>query len=175
MSTWSAAKENWTTGDLVLATDLNLIGNDINWLKAPPSANVLLNHTNDLFTTSTSFVDVNNTLLTLSITTTGGNLLIGFSGTISNSTLAAATYLDVNIFDGSSNVRFAGDDGLTAIQQSVASHMYNASFVVLKTGLPADTYTLTLQWKVTSGTALLYSGAGTSQHDIHGHFWVREV
>jgi hypothetical protein len=172
MSTWAAAKENWIAGNLVLATDMNLIGNDLNWLKAPPTANYVLNQGSDYTTTSSSFVNVDGTNLSLAITTAGGNVLIGFSGVVGNNTLAAVVYLDVDI-DGAG--RFAGDDGIVAIQHSVAGHMYNASFVVLKTGLVAGLHTFKLQWKVQAGTGTLYAGAGTAQHDNHAQFWVREV
>src|SRR5689334_15175635 len=113
MSTWANAKENWIAGELVLATDMNLIGNDLNWLKTPPTANYLVNQGSDYTTTSTSFVNVDGTNLSLTITTAGGNVLIGFSGVVSNTTVGTVTYLDVEI-DGT---RFAGDDGIVGIAQ----------------------------------------------------------
>lgn len=168
---WTAPK-TWNTNDLVTATDLNThLRDNLDWLKAPPTANYVANQASDYTTTSTSFVNVDGTNLSLTITTTGGNVLIGFSGAVSNTAAGSVTYLDVEI-DG---VRFAGDDGVVGVAQNIANYSVNAGFVVLKTGLSAGSHTFKLQWKTFNNTSKLYAGAGTAGNDNHPQFWVREV
>jgi hypothetical protein len=156
----------WTVGQLVTATNLNeQLRDNLEFLKTPPTSLYNLNQASDYTTTSTSFVDVDATNLSLTIVTAGGDVLITFMGFGGSS---GRIYLDVAI-DG---VRMAGDDGFLASANGVSTPV---TLVALKQGLSAGSHTFKLQWKVNTGTGTLYAGAGTSSFDVHPQFFVREV
>lgn len=158
----------YSTGQLVTANDLNLIRDNLEFLKTPPFASYLLNDS-DYTTTSSSFVNVDNVKLSLTVTTYGGPVLIGFYASVYNATAGARIAFDVEI-DG---VRVAGDDGL--VITTVSSTVSSASFLVWKTGLSAASHTFKLQWKSSAGTATLYAGQGSSGWRVHSQFWVKEL
>lgn len=166
---WTTPKENWVAGDAVTATLLNNIGGNLATLKDPATSSFVLNQGADLTTTSTSFVNADATNLSLTITTTGGDVFVGFHA---NFTTGGNTYLDVTV-DG---VRTAGDDGIVAIQGAGSTAPGRPmSFVRLITGLSAGSHTFNLQWKTSTGTSTMHAGAGTANADLHPQFWVREI
>lgn len=160
--TW-AVKEELTSSDLNTYVRDNLAA-----LKDPPSDSYVLNEASDYTTTSTSFVDVDATNLALTITTTGGDVMVHFYGNF-DGVAPNAVFVDVDL-DGT---RIGGDDGL--IKYENPSYVVPVSFTRLITGLAAGSHTLKLQWKVSAGTTTLYAGAGTSTYDLHPQFWAREV
>lgn len=165
---WTAPK-TWVVGELVTAALLNAhMRDNLEFLKTPPTALYTLNESSDYNTTSTSYVNVDNTKLALTITTAGGDVFIGFSGSITASGSLNA-FFDIEI-DG---VRNGGDDGLIA-QGAAASARQNVTFFKLVQGLSAGSHTFKLQWKTSANTLTLYSGAGTASGDIHPQFFVRE-
>jgi hypothetical protein len=160
----------WTVGQLVTATNLNeQLRDNLEFLKTPPTALHHVNQASDYTTTSTSFVDVDATNLSLTIVTAGGDVMIGFTGTVDNNG-AGKTYLDVAV----DSVRMGGDDGLQAADNNAIT-AEPMILCVLKQGLAPGSHTFKLQWKVQSGTSTLYAGAGTTNLDLHPQFWVREV
>jgi len=162
---WSTP-HTWQSGELVTATLLNThLKDNLDFLKAPPTALYTLNQGSDYTTTSTSFVDVDATNLSLTITTAGGDVLIVFTGYGGGT---SRLYFDI-LIDG---VRMAGDDGFVSAVNAVNTPV---AIVVLKQGLAPGSHTFKLQWKVNSGTGTLYAGAGTSGADVHPQFFVREV
>lgn len=164
--TWTSPA-TWSVGQLVTAADLNTqLRDNLLALKNPPTAHYKLNESANYTTNSTVFVDVDATKLALTIVTSGGDVLVGFAGSLLGTSRA---YLDVAV-DG---VAFGGDDGIMLVQNTGAS--VGASFVILVTGLAAGSHTFKLQYKVDSGSATLYAGAGTTSHDLHPQFWAREV
>jgi hypothetical protein len=157
-------------GELVTAALLNShLRDNFDFLKTPPTAAYILNETGDYTTTSTSFANVDGTKLSLAITTAGGDVLVGFCGSILQS--AATVFFDVEV-DGT---RTAGDDGLCVITPSSSTARTNATCFKLIQGLAPGLHTFKLQWRVNSGTATLFAGAATSNGDIHPQFFVREV
>ena len=154
--------KTWADDELVTANVMNTdVRDNLNALKAPPTARYELNEASDYTTTSTSFVDVDGTKLALTITTSGGDVMVHFHGTMDSYVL-----LDIAV-DG---VRVGGDDGIVRAQ-----NLDDVSFTRLIAGLSAGEHTFKLQWKVPSGTGKLYAGAGTSGFDIHPQFWAREM
>jgi hypothetical protein len=135
-----------------------------------PAAEYTLNEVADYTTTSTSFVDVDATNLSLTITTNGGDVMIG--GTFYVESLSGGrTQLDV--YESVGAARLAGDDGMLVAQPSVGE-VVTLSWIV--SGLSAASHTFKLQWKNTTGNnSTLFAGAGTSNKDIHSQFWVREL
>jgi hypothetical protein len=166
---WTAPR-SWSVGELVTAALLNAhLRDNLDFLKTPPTASYILNESADYTTTSTSFVSVDNTKLSLAITTAGGDVLVGFSGVITGSTNLNA-FFDVEV-DG---VRIAGDDGLI-VNGAASGGRYTVTFFRLITGLSAGVHTFKLQWRTSTGTLTLYAGAGTGSGDVHPQFFVREV
>ncbi|MCC6612886.1 MAG: hypothetical protein IT320_05360 [Anaerolineae bacterium] len=173
---WTTPK-TWLAGSPLLAADLNThLRDNLNALKAPPTANQQVNEASDYSTTSGSFVDVDTTDLALTITTTGGDVMIGFAGALKAPSNNGAN-LDV-LLDG---VRIGGDDGITSVTNdydgTYTERVNNASFVYLKRSLGAGSHTFKLQWKSVSGnTVTMPAGAGSvGGNDLHPQFWVREV
>lgn len=164
---WTQPK-TWSSEPLV-AGDMNThIRDNLEALKDPPSDNYELNELSDYSTTSTSFVDVDSTNLAFTIVTNGGDVLIGFHGTVSGGTGNIDPCFDVDI-DGT---LVAGDDGIIVSQSGARLAV---SFVRLVTGLSAGSHTFKLQWKArNAGTITLFAGAGGTVDD-HPQFWVREV
>jgi hypothetical protein len=157
---------SWSTGQLVTATNLNeQLRDNLEFLKTPPTALVSINQGSDYATTSTTFVDIDVTNLSLTITTAGGDVLIAFMAYTGGT---SRLYFDVSI-DGT---RVGGDDGFVS---AVAAANTPVTLVVLKQGLAPGSHTFRVQWKVNSGTGTMYAGAGTSGLDIHPQFFVREI
>jgi len=131
------------------------------------TANEVSNYT----TTSTSFVDVDATNLSLTITTNGGNVLAGFAGAGWLSSASESIWLELDI-DGSP---WAGDDGIMRVRFDNINYIKNLSFVVMVTGLSTASHTFKLQWKVDGGTGTIFAGAGTTDSDLHPQFWIQEI
>jgi L-2-hydroxyglutarate oxidase LhgO len=166
MPTWTTPK-TWSTGEALSANDMNThIRDNLGALKAPPTAAYTPDEAANYNTSQTTFVDVDASNLALTITTTGGDVMVGFHGHIFAN--GGICHLDVEV-DGT---REAGDDGITAVY---TNNHEAVSFTLLITNLDAGSHTFKLQWKVTAGSAALYAGAGTANLDVHPQFWVREI
>ncbi len=157
--TWSA--------EVLTSTLLNThLRDNLNALKDPPSSKYTFNDSADWTTSSTSWSDIDATDLSLTITTYGGDVVVHFHGTMSNTTQGQ---LDITV----DSVRHFGDDGILRVAN--ANHQ-NPSFTVLVEGLSAGSHTFRMQWKSSTAAAIiLYAGAGTANNDLHGMFWAREV
>jgi hypothetical protein len=160
------------TDHIVTATEWNTdLVDNIRALKNPPSAHFEANEATDYSTTSTTWtsVDATSGKFSLSITTTGGDVMVGFSGVVTKST-DGAVFFDVQL-DGGSHI--GGDDGLAALWNS--SGRGTVTFLRL-VPLAAGVHTFTLRWKVTgTNPAVIYAGAGTAGLDLHPQFWAREL
>jgi hypothetical protein len=168
---WTTPK-TWNTGDPLTASDMNThIRDNFEFVKTPPTGYYKANEASDYTTTSSSFANVDATNFVQTITTAGGDVLVGFSGTIKHSTAGQNVYLDVEV-DG---VRAAGDDGMLQVSCPGTNYAFNATFVRMIRGLSAGSHTFKLQWKTSAATATMFAGAGTSGSDLHPEFWVREV
>lgn len=171
---WTAPV-TWVNGQQIDPSDFNQeLRDNMMELKDPPSDNHEVDEASDYTTTSTSWAGVDPTDLTMTITTTGGDVIVGFMASVDNNTAGERVHFDVL---QNSVVRFADDDGICVFEMpfGTASRPQVVSFVYLRTGLAADIYTFRLQWKVSGGTAKMYAGAGTSGYDVHPQFWAREV
>jgi hypothetical protein len=168
---WSDPR-TWVDDELITDTILNEhVRDNLNALKDPPTALYDVNEGADYTTTSSSFADVDATNLALTITTGGAHdIMIGFTGSVDHSA-AGLVYFDLDL-DG---VLQGGDDGIGVIQFGTSAVVHLVSFVYLIQNVTAASHTIKLQWKVSTGTATLYAGAGTSTFDVHPQFWVREV
>ena len=160
---WTAPK-TWSVGEPLTAPDLNAqLRDNMLALKAPPTTIVKLDEPGDYTTTSTAFVAIDTSRLNLSLTTSGGDVMIVFFANISHAT--SYTHLDIE-FDGA---LMGGDNGLVRI---AGSNFTQASIVCLKTGVSSGLHTIRMMWKVVAGTATLYAGTTL---DTHPMFWAREI
>lgn len=143
---WTGPK-TWA-GDLLTSSDFNThIRDNLLWLKSPTSDSVTL--ANAITTTSTSFVDA--TGLTVTMTTSGGNVVVIFTAMASHSGGSTQHPFFDLVVDGASQ---GGTDGITA-KSSTGTVGDNVSFVWVVTGLSSASHTFKIQWKVTSGTGTL--------------------
>lgn len=144
------------TGDLVTEDDFDAIHGNLNYLLNPNRAAVELTDHATYTTTSTSFVDVDATNLTLTLETYGGPVLITVLGVLSSSS-TNAVFFDVAI-DGE---RISGASAGISRQYADVARPANFTLPVV---LAAGTHTLTLQWRVSSGTGYLMAGSGAVLH-----------
>lgn len=166
--------KTWSS-ELVTVTDMNTyIRDNMLALKDPPSDNYESDEGADYTTTSTGWAQVDADWA-LTITTTGGDVMLGFVCSADNNTAGEQLYF--NVYVSSLATRVVGDDGICTFEMptSTTSRPQVVSFMFLLTGLSAGSHTFTLQWKVSGGTGKIYAGAGTSGYDVHPQFWAREV
>ncbi len=163
------APRTWTTGELVTKALLDAeIRDNIGALKTPASGYSIIDEAADYSTTSTSFVNIDGTDLSLTFTTAGGILLATFTGNAYTVATASRIYFDITV-DG---VRQGGDDGYIATELTTNSRA--VCIVVPLYGVSAGSHTFALQWKTNTGTAGMYAGAGTASFDIHPRFFIYE-
>lgn len=159
---WTTPKTDWETGELVAASDMNAIGENLAELKQLSGITAAYTTTDHITLNSRSFSDVDSANLNLAITTRGGDILVHFHGEILVGTGQSA-YFDVDV-DGT---RQGGIEGLG--RTTVAAHGGNmgsiVSFTRLIQGLSAGAHTVKLVCKTTTRINL---GEGAQ-------FWVREI
>jgi len=159
---WTTPR-TWVTGELITATLMNAhIRDNLSALKDPPTDEAVRTGVADYTTTSTSFVDVDATNLALTITTAGGDVMVGMTGTLTNTDATYMTFFDVDV-DGTR------EGGVNGITHGHGTSPKPVGFVWMVRGLSAGTHTFKLQWRVNGGTGYLYA------HDSTIQFWAREV
>ena len=122
-----------------------------------------------LATTASEFVDVDPTNLSLTLITHGGDVLLGFTGTLKHSGSNTTTYFNVAV-DG---VDYIADDGIIAFSNSAGGdtgRFKPLSFVLLIAGLGAGSHTFKLRWKTTR-----HNRASIDIVDLHPQFWAKEI
>jgi len=167
---WTTPKTDWETGELVAASDMNAIGENLAALDIVRETVAVNTTTADIpFSTSVEFVDIDSGNLNLTISTNGGDVLIHFHGSIRQYDNRWFC-LDVEV-DGA---RLGGDDGLLKNDHHNVNNAHTGisavSFSHLLRDLAAGSHTFKLQWKCEPGSRLREHGllAGA-------HFWVREI
>jgi hypothetical protein len=157
MPNWTNPKNNWQVNEIVTAQDMNIIGDDLLYLKereGRAKANFIPTSTN----ATVSFV----TLATLNITSRGGDLLVGFytSTTHDNGGIG---YFDFAL-DG---VRIALDDvnGSLSVKPGGTGSPTSVSMTLLLEDIAPGAHSIALQWR----TSTQWLAAG------HGQLWAVEV
>ena len=175
MTNWTEPK-TWVNDQPLTADDLNThLRDNLLALKEPPTAIYQLDESADYSTTVTDFVDVDPVKLALTLTTSGGDVLIGFGGLVQQASgTVGRVYFDVAV-DGQ---RIGTDDGLIAVVTNAndltGDLLESLAFTVWRTNLPAGVHTFTLQWKTNGADYLLLAGP-SSPYAIHPQFWAREI
>jgi hypothetical protein len=131
------------------------------------------NETTSPTTNSTSFSDVDGagSWFTLTMTTTGRDVLVLLAATVENNTNGGATYFDLDV----DSVAEAGDDGMTTTQSENSQRFHSLPIMWLVEGLSAASHTFTVRWKVSGGTSTMHAGDGTSARDVHPQLIVKEI
>lgn len=158
-------------GDPLLSADWNThVRDNVKALKDLPSDNYEVDEGVD-YTPGGAFADVDGTNLKFTITTFGGDVLIGWFCSCVGSAGGSIIYFDVKV----DTSLIGGDDGLICVEFA-ANKTESVSFIRLLTGLSAGVHTFSLQAKFAGGGAVtIFAGAGTANFDVHPGFFVREV
>lgn len=172
---WTAPTTR-TTGTLITASIWNTdIVDNLDALKDPPTDLYNFDEASDYTTSSTSFADVDSTNLAMSITTTGGDILVTATLSAAHSDGAGFIYFDIDL-DGT---RQGLDDGIVFFELSAASGIAGATIPVTISywiqSVSAGAHTVKLQWKTSGATASLWAGAATASKDVHPQFAAREA
>lgn len=154
---WNPAR-TWVANELVTASIMNThVRDNLNALKSPPSDQ----WNGEIYdgTSSATWGDIDAVNLSLTITTTGGDVRVGYIGMVDN---AFVCYFDIAV-DGS---RQSGNaNGYVRAQSPGAPAFSPATFVVVIPGLAAGSHTFTVQYK----------GDGSNVNSLTStHFWVSE-
>ena len=167
---WTSPK-TWSSEPLT-SLDLNTyVRDNQNHLKGrlDSSANRIVSGAAVLATTAKEFVDVDAAKLALTLTTHGGDVLLGFTGTVNNYLNNSVTSFNVAV-DG---VDYVADDGIIGIKASSSGESgcnRPLSFVMLITGLSAGSHSFKLRWKTSSSNT-----ARMDVVDLHPQFWAKEL
>ena len=167
---WTTPK-TWSSEPLT-SIDLNTyVRDNQNHLKdrLDAGASRVISEGQALSTTATDFVDVDATKLALTLTTHGGDVLLGFTGTVKYSTGSASTNFNVSV-DG---VDYIADDGLIGLKNAHsgdAARIKPLSFVLLISGLSAGSHSFRLRWKTSKGNTLSMDVV-----NLHPQFWAKEI
>lgn len=145
-STWIDIPQTFEVGDQFTEATADQIAANLDFLRNPP--HFYYAHSTvaaDITTTSTTFVTI--TGFTGSITTQGNPIKIEFTARINT----AATRFDI-LVDGVSIT--ADNDGLGSVAAiSTFGNVYLCKFV----DVTAGAHTVEVAWRITTGTATLYS------------------
>lgn len=150
----------WNVGELVTAGLLNThLRDNLEFLKAQidlPLNFAAAASTTQYTTTSATYADVDTTNLKLTLTTSGGVVLLGLSTLAKHSAVAGEVRLDWNI-DGAR----IGDAtyGICLFQEPVIDHIIPVSHIHIR-ALSAGAHTIKLQFATGGGTASLGGVSG---------------
>jgi hypothetical protein len=139
--------------------------------RAAPTIGVYTRTSADYTTTSTSFVDIDGTNLSFTITTLARRVKMGFVGSIfTGATANQQIFLDVTV-DGT--LQGGTNGGLVGIRSpnDTTQRFYNGSFTYLTDVLSAGSHTFKFQWRVASGTGTITGTTAGSK----ARWWVEET
>lgn len=143
---WTAALTNFADGNNPTAAQMNEYLGNIEYLHALPTNSYEQPQGSDLTTTATTWADISANY-SLSITTTGGPVLIYFAATVSNCDI------DISIAGTRRGTSGVSGEGIARFTTGAIYKPIELPFVV---ALAASTYTIAAQWKVPSaGTATI--------------------
>ena len=166
---WTSPK-TWASEPLT-STDLNTyVRDNQDHLKdrLDNSASKVAAGATSLSTNATAFTDIDADKLGITLTTHGGDVLVGFTGTVKSQLIAKAIYFNLSV-DG---VDYFADDGIvsSAIGNGSVNLFKPLCFVVLVTDLDAGSHTFKMRWKTASGNTARIDIAS-----VHPQFWAKEI
>ncbi|MFN7210461.1 MAG: hypothetical protein ACK4P1_08735 [Aggregatilineales bacterium] len=167
---WTNPK-TWVAGDVVGANDLNeQLRDNLSYLHSRPHQRIVRVATADYITTSTTFVDIDSTNLSITLTVSSGAVMVGFSGvTLVNTGANVKPAFNFTI----DSVPFtSAARGVVCYDQPAGAAVFDGpvSYVALVTDLTVGAHTFRPQWRnIATGTVMLYA---VSSPVI---FWAMEV
>lgn len=173
--------KTWTNEPLTAADMNTYLSDNIDALKNPPSKIYNANESANYTTTSTTFTNVDATdtegKFRLTITTTGGAILVTAMLTITNNTTNATVHFALSVDGTVYAPTGAIEDGICASKPNVGANTNMVVPIVYWIyGQSAGSHIIRLMWKITTAsTATLFAGAGTAGADVHPQFAVMEL
>lgn len=164
---WQEPK-TWNTGDLLTAQDMNAqLRDNLQYLKGLPYAQKTIQNDGNYTTRSSSFVDIDDSSLSITLRTTGA-VLVGFLGTF-QADQSTHIHLDL-LVDG---VRLGQNNGIASLHFPAAHKPQSLAFTLLRDQLTAGEHTFHLQWRIVAGFGIFYAAAGN--RDAPAFFWARAL
>lgn len=158
---WTTPK-TWTS-EVLTSNDMNTYLSDntqylYDQINTTPEIYSYIRTTGDYSTTSTSYVDIDATNMSATITTTGGDVIVTFAGTVTISS-SGLGHIAID-YDG------------TVYAPIYMKTRDNVSFSLIFDNVSAGSHTFTMQWK-NAGPGVTATLSGNS--DTSAHFSVREL
>ena len=167
---WTTPK-TWTSEPLT-SIDLNtFVRDNQNHLKdrIDSSANRVVSGIRNYSTTATEWVDVDAQELSLTLQAHGGDVLVGFTGTVFHNVNSRATFFNVAIDE----INYFSDDGITQFHNANHQDVFRykpLTFVVLIPGLATGSHIFKLRWKTQQDNTATMDIMST-----HPQFWAKEI
>lgn len=167
---WTSPK-TWTSEPLT-SSDLNTyVRDNQDHLKdrLDNSASKIVSGNVTLSTNSETFVDIDSDKLSISLLTHGGDVLVGFTGTVKTTTTSRPIFYNLAV-DG---VHYFADDG---VMQTIGgadgfrNQPVPLCLVVLVTNLDAGAHTFKMRWKTHRTNT-----ASMEITSLHPQFWAKEI
>src|SRR5262245_61351961 len=162
---------SWTTSQLVTATQMQVLSDDLSYLLNRPNSAVKRDNGATYTTTSTSFADIDATNLKITMSISGSAVLLAFTCAATLSTTAYMTF-DFDV-DGT-RYGSAGADGISS-HNFINAIPKGVTMVALVTGLSTGSHTFKVKYKVNTGTGSVFSGNGVGGADFITCFNAVEV
>lgn len=140
-------------------TQINRMNENMEWLKAPPTASFVDTAGTDYTTTSATWGTISSSF-SKTLVTTGGHVLALFS--------ASARRLDLDISMDGTRVTSSGTAG-TGMFRDNTGNFKNVNLPYVWDNLAAGTHTFAVQWKVPAAVT------GTIEGAYQPRFYVREL
>jgi hypothetical protein len=139
MPTWINPKNTWQVNDIVTAADMNIVADDLRYLK-----NQTARGKDNISPSTTSSTGSFVTLASVDVITRGGDLLVDFYASATHDA-AGIGYFDVAL-DGT-RVALNGTDGSLAIAPAGTSYPGSVALSMLLEDVAAGSHTITLVWR----------------------------
>lgn len=163
---WTSPK-TWSSEPLT-SSDLNTyVRDNQDYLKdrLDNSVSKIITGTTALSTSSENFVDIDSEKLSITLTTHGGDVLVGFTGTVKSLTRTRPVYINLAVDE----VLYFADDGIAEVLVD-ANQSEPLCLVMLVTDLAAGAHTFKMRWKTTNNNV-----AKIEITSLHPQFWAKEI
>lgn len=162
---WTAPTTSWADGNVLGASDMNVIGNDLNYLLSGISASGKYDKGADITSTSTTFADIDATNLAKTVTLVGTKAIIVFRGAALTNSTTIGIGFDIAV--NGTRWHSTGANGSWACFTGSSTNQGNASATIVVDGLTPGSNTFKIQWIILSaGTMTLRAGAGSAPTDF---------
>lgn len=151
MANWTTPKNNWQVNELVTAAQMNDIGENLLHLKGLPRM-----YRSVLTPASTTSTALFTMLQSMSVTTSGGGVLVGAILNTSHNFSALGT--GVGYFDVSVNAVRVALGGMNGCVKQVVTDYTSVSLSLVVDDLSAGNYNLGIAWRTDGGSLSVLNG-----------------